>query len=109
MNLGLKARPLYGIEVNTRGMKLEGGCILYQSSRKTSLLAWISQSSQCKVVVNTVDPSFNNFVIHLPFICRWRQQFDRMWDNLGRQSSTKRCKSGCKLQRTGYSHHEKNM
>ena len=47
----------------------------YQRLKDPYMLPWISQDSQCKVVFNTVDPSFNNFIIHLPFICRQRLQF----------------------------------
>ena len=72
-----------------------------------SLLAGISQASQCEVIINAVDPSFNDFEIHLPFICRWWVQFDGMWDNLGRQSSTKGYIGSYGLGRTGHSHHKK--
>ena len=67
-HLGLKARLLCHIEVNTRGIKLQGCHILYQSGSKMSLMAGISQAKQCKAIVNTVDPSFNNLIINLPFV-----------------------------------------
>ena len=91
-NTGLKARLFYRIEVNTQGPKPQDCCILHQSGSKTSLLARISQSSQCKVIVETIDPSLANFVIHIPFVCRKMLQFDGMQDNLGRQSSAKGCR-----------------
>ena len=52
--------------------------------QETSLLAGISQASQCEEIIDTVDSGFNNFIIYLSFICRQRLQFDGMRDNLCR-------------------------
>ena len=59
-----------------------------------------------KVIINTVYPRFNDFIIHLAFICRRRLQFDSIQYNLGRQSSTMRYRGSYRLGRTGYSHYK---
>ena len=71
-------------------------------------LAGISQAGLCEVIVDTVDPSLDNLTIHLPFIYRQKLQFDGMQDNMGRQSSTKRCSGSYGLLRTGHSYHKED-
>ena len=70
--MGLQARLLYRIKVNTRSSEPKVCCIIHQSGNKMSLLVEISQASQYGLLVKTVDPDLNNLVIHKPLIYRWR-------------------------------------
>ena len=44
-NLGLKARPLYWVEINTKSMKPQSYHIIHQSDSKISQLSGISQAT----------------------------------------------------------------
>ena len=103
--LVLQDRLLHCIEVNTRSAKSQGCYVLYQSEIKKNLLAGISQASQCEVIVHAVDPSLNNLIVHLPFLHRWRLQFNGIQDNVGKQSSSKRCRASHRLQITKHSYY----
>ena len=67
MNLGLNSGAIIPyLGQHPRYKSYKAATFLHQSGSKMSLLARISQASQCKVVVHTVDPKFYDFVILSP-------------------------------------------